>query len=234
MKKEIKSKAALLLRKLGGEVPESFYRGEKGERGERGIDGRDGKDGKDGINGKDGSEGKGGKDGSSIKLEEVVDELRPEVLRRFPYYGGGNANRNIAVAGNTSVLSRYTDINLKPGSGVAFIYSNNDATKYFDLTISTDGAGGGITRQINTLSVSSTIAAIADTDRVFLCNEGVQVVLPTAVGDDNLYTIKNTSTSSVLVATTGGQTIDGDANQILGTQFTAIDVVSNGANWLLT
>lgn len=147
---------------------------------------------------------------------------------------GGNANRNIAVGGNTSVLSRYTDINLRAGSNVTLTYSQNNTTKYTDLTIAATG-GSGTTRTIARTAVSSTIGAVDATDYVTIATAGVQLTLPTAVGNDNLYTIKNIAASSVLVATTSAQTIDGDTTLILNTQYTAVDLINDGDdNWSIT
>jgi len=78
-------------------------------------------------------------------------------------------NRNIAIGGNTSVLSQYTDINIKAGSNVTLTYSNNQTTKYLDLTIASSGGGGsvgGTVRSINNISTSQTAGATAGTDYV--------------------------------------------------------------------
>jgi len=173
---------------------------------------------------------------SSIKrLEEELKKLRKDIFARLSNLGGGNANRNIAVGGNTSVLSRYTDINIKAGSNVTITYANNDVTKYLDLTFaSTGGSVGGVTRSIATTTVSSTIGEVSGTDYVVIANAGVQLTLPTAVGNQNLYTIKNTGTSSVLVATTGGETIDDGPNALLSIQYTSIDLISDSINWKVT
>lgn len=179
--------------------------------------------------------GRPGKDGTSVKLKEVVDEIRPDILKLIPQ--GGNMNRNIAVGGNTSVLSRYTDINIKAGSNVTLTYANNNNTKYLDLTIASSGGGGsviGTTRSINTIATSQTAGATSGTDYVYICSAGVQLTLPDAVANTNLYTVKNTSTSSVLVSTTAAETIDTSTNLILATQFTSVDLISDGANWEIT
>lgn len=178
----------------------------------------------------------------SVKVDYEIEKLAKEskedvfsvktVLSRIS--GGGNANRNIAVGGNTSVLSKYTDINIKPGSNVTLSYSNNETTKYLDLTISATG-GSGTTRSINSISTSQTAGDTAGTDYVYVCSAGLNLTLPTAASNTNLYTIKNIAASSVLVSTTGGETIDGDTSLILNTQYTAVDLVNNGAdNWSIT
>lgn len=59
------------------------------------------------------------------------------------------------------------------------------------------------------------------------------VTLPTAVGiTGRVYSIKNSGTGIITIATTGGQTIDGKTTQSL-TQYDNIKVFSNGANWII-
>lgn len=166
---------------------------------------------------------------------DIVEKLRKELTNRInnmPH--GGNANRNIAIGGNTSVLARFTDINLKAGAGTTITYTNNQTTKYTDVTIAATGVGSGIVRSVNSISTSQTAAAVAGTDYVYICSAGVQLTLPDAIGNTNLYTVKNTSTSSVLVSTTASETIDGQSTAILPVQYTAIDLISDGANWDVT
>lgn len=167
------------------------------------------------------------------ELKDYTDKTRIELLNLLAQKGGGNMNRNIAVGGNVSVLSKFTDINIKPGSNVTLTYSNNNTTKYLDLTIAATG-GSGTSRSISTVSVSSVAAATASTDIVILANAGIKITLPTAVGNTNLYTIKNIAASSIMIDTTGGQTIDTDTNIIMPIQFTSVDLISDNANWNIT
>lgn len=156
----------------------------------------------------------------------------------IPDNHGGNANRNISVGGNPSVLSKYTDINFKAGSNVTLTYANNDTTKQVDLTIAASGGGSsvsGITRSINRVSASATMGNTSGTDYVYIATAGIALTLPDATGLTNLFTIKNIAASSVLVATTGAQTIDGDTSLILATQYTAVDIINDGNdNWSIT
>lgn len=94
------------------------------------------------------------------------------------------------------------------------------------------GVGGsGITRSVSVISVSSTFAAVAKTDYVAFANVGIKITLPTAVGNSNQYTVKNSSASSVVVLTTGGETIDDGASALLTTQYQALDFISNNSVW---
>lgn len=171
------------------------------------------------------------------EAKEAVDDLRKRVnsrLASLSQQGGGNANRNIAVGGNTSVLSTFTDINLKAGSNVTLTYSNNQTTKYLDLTIASSGGGGGTVRSINNIAVDTTAGATAGTDYVYLVSGTTTLTLPTAVANTNLYTIKNVGVGVVTIATTGGQTIDADTTVVMPVQYTSVDLISDGSNWKIT
>lgn len=175
-----------------------------------------------------------GKEEDVKVIKDSIDNLRVDFMSRLANRGGGNANRNIAIGGNTSVLSKFTDINLKAGNNVTITYTNNNTTKYTDITISATGGGGsvgGTIRSINNVSTSQVMGDTAGTDYVYIASEGIKLDLPTATGNTNLYTIKNVSNSSVLV--TG--TIDNDANgAIMPIKYTSIDLISNDTDWNIT
>jgi len=164
-------------------------------------------------------------------LEEEIKKLRRDTMSAIGR--GGNMNRNILVGNNPSTLGRYTDLNIKAGSNVTLSYSDNDNLKTTDLTIAATG-GAGTNRNISTVNVSSVIAAVASTDYVIIAGDGIKLTLPTAVGNENLYTIKNKAASSVLVGADGSETIDGAGTALMKTQYTAIDLISDNANWHVT
>jgi hypothetical protein len=59
------------------------------------------------------------------------------------------------------------------------------------------------------------------------------ITLPTAVGvTGQIYSIKNSGTGTITVATTSSQTIDGNSTQPL-IQWENLVVMSNGANWII-
>lgn len=221
-----------------GDKGEKGDKGDKGDRGDRGGVGPRGFKGERGEKGTDGKDGEDGKDGKSVKLEQVLDELRPEVasrlLRSIPE--GKSMNRNISIGGNSSVLSKYTDINLKAGANVALTYANNPTTHNVDVTISaTGGGGGGISRSINSISTSQPAGSTPATDYVYLCTGTLTLTMPDATaGNTNLYTVKNVGTGVVTVNTTSAQTIDGSPTAILPLQYTSIDLESDTANWNIT
>jgi len=167
------------------------------------------------------------------ELTEALEKLRKELNNRLSNLGGGAMNRQNFI-GNVDPLTKYTDINWKAGSNVTITYANNNTTKRVDITISSSGGGGGTTRSINSISVDTAAGNTSGTDYVYLVIGTTTLTLPTAVGNSNLYTIKNVGTGIVTVATTGGETIDGATTQVMPVQFTSIDVISDTANWNIT
>lgn len=96
----------------------------------------------------------------------------------------------------------------------------------------TGGGTAGITRSVTTSSANVTLGAATLTDYVNICTGGTTytTTLPTAVGNTNLYTVKNASTVNQTVATTSSQTIDGSTTVSL-TPNTALSFISDGTNW---
>ena len=113
------------------------------------------------------------------------------------------------------------------GAGQYLLTDGNGITQWASVT-----GGSGITRIVSVLSVSSTLAAAATTDYVYFANVGINLTLPTAISNLNLYSLKNNSgTSSVLVSTTAGQTIDGSATALMPTDNESLTFLSNGSIW---
>lgn len=83
---------------------------------------------------------------------------------------------------------------------------------------------------------ASTAASISDNYLVFNGTSAATVTLPTAVGiTGRAYTIKNAGptlpVSTVTIATTSSQTIDGLTSWSLTDQYQTVTLVSNGTNW---
>ncbi len=119
-----------------------------------------------------GDEARGAGDGIET-LKEDLKKLRTELLSLVQNIGGGNANRNISIGGNGSVLSKYGDINLKAGSNVTLSYANNDATKNLDITIGATGGGGGGISSILAGTGITVDSSVASTPIVALGNTSV-------------------------------------------------------------
>ena len=133
--------------------------------------------------------------------------------------GGGGASLNVTEVDGAPYVSSVTTI----------VVSNGTLTDDGggQVTISTGGGGSGITRTTSVLSVSSTLGASAQTDYVFFANVGVALTLPTAVGNSNLYTVKNVSGSSVLVIS--GQGIDDSPSALMPSNYESLSFISNGS-----
>jgi len=83
--------------------------------------------------------------------------------------------------------------------------------------------------------------SVGDSDWLVLANaasNAITITLPTAIGKPGRqYVIKKFDSTSttyrVTVATTSSQTIDGETTQVITDNYTAITVISNGANWVI-
>jgi hypothetical protein len=93
------------------------------------------------------------------------------------------------------------------------------------------GGGSGITRSVNSISTATTAGSTASTDYVYFISGTTTLTLPTAVGNTNRYTLKNTGTNTVTINTSSSQTIDGSTSITLAVRYTALDIVSDGTNW---
>ncbi len=121
-------------------------------------------------------------------------------------------------------------------------------TSFFTTTITNAQVGIGTTTPNSTLDVrgslsvnyrsfTTAITALAtDNTLVFEGTVARVLTLPTAVGcTGRIYWIKNASntlpTPVLTVATTGGQTLDGNVSWLLDEPDESIRVVSDGSNW---
>lgn len=139
-------------------------------------------------------------------------------------YGGSAANDDITIEGTSNGTKTTSYVNLQPTAGFV---------------------GIGLTTPTSTLHLNGSFAtpylarttttSVAATDGTINCTSGTfNVTLPTAVGiTGRQYTIKNSGTGSITVATTSAQTIDGTTTQVLSIQYQSITVQSNGANWII-
>lgn len=71
------------------------------------------------------------------------------------------------------------------------------------------------------------------TDYVYLVTGTHTVTMPTAVGNSNLYTIKNVGIGTVTIHFNGVQTADGSTTITLS-KYQSVDLVSDNTNWSIT
>lgn len=113
-------------------------------------------------------------------------------------------------------------------AGQYLVTDGNGITQWASVTAV---GGSGITRTVSVLSVSSTLAASANTDYAFFPNVGINLTLPTAISNTNRYTVKNMVVSSILISAATGEDIDGAITALLTEQYESIDLQSNGSVW---
>lgn len=105
------------------------------------------------------------------------------------------------------------------------------ALDYVAATGLVSGAGGAALGGFTTKTANYTATA---TDYFINCTTNTfTVTLPTAVGiTGRMYIVKNSSSgTTITVATTSAQTIDGAASASIAAQYGLVRVISNGANW---
>jgi hypothetical protein len=95
------------------------------------------------------------------------------------------------------------------------------------------GATGTITRLISSVSTNTTAGSAMNTDYVYIVTGITTITLPTAVGNTNTYTVTNDGASSIAVATTSSQTINGSSSVNLSLANMSLDFVSNNSNWII-
>lgn len=96
-----------------------------------------------------------------------------------------------------------------------------------------------VTYEYNAVTASTTLVA-NNIGNIGNCNSLVEVTsgsptltLPSAVGLVGYgFTVKNTGSGTAVLAAVAGQTIDGASTQNVS-QYTALNPVSNGTNWIL-
>lgn len=138
------------------------------------------------------------------------------------------------LTGGLSMLDGVITINGESGnvtlqsSGGTVTITTPDSSH---INLEVAGGGGGITRSINTISSPTSAGSAANTDYVYLVSGTTTLTQPTAVGNNNLYTVKNIGVATVTIATTSAQTIDGSSTALLRVANTSLDLISDGTNW---
>jgi len=91
-----------------------------------------------------------------------------------------------------------------------------------------------ITRSVNNITGTTGAGSTAYTDYVYNVTSGTfTLTMPTAASNTNRYTIKQSGTGVLTIATTSSQTIDGSTTYTLNRQYQAIDLISDGSNWIV-
>jgi hypothetical protein len=206
-------------------------KGDRGEKGERGNDGYTP------IKGIDYFDGEKGEDGKTPDPKEVIAEIKK--LKGDDRLDISNIRNGEALARALNKKGKLDMSDMRwHGAGVTKIIAGSNISisptdGLGEVTITGTGGGSGITRSINSISSDTTAGSTASTDYVYFVSGTTTITLPTAVSNTNRYTIKNTGSNTVTIATTGGQTIDGSANATLSVGNTSLDLISNNSNWFV-
>lgn len=118
------------------------------------------------------------------------------------------------------------------GTGVIEEITLGSNLSFSGTTLNATSGSGGISRTITSISTPTNAGSTASVDYVYLVSGTTTLTLPTAVGNTNRYTVKNVS-GTTTIATTSAQTIDGSSTASLPVQYTSLDLVSDGSNWLV-
>lgn len=176
----------------------------------------------------------------------VVTESGGASLSNKIINGDTNTIVNLKVSqfasGQTPALADLSNVNATDVTAKAltgFSASPSTAVTASDSILSALGklqaqintASSTSTRSIQAVSSSQTMGSAAKTDYVYLASNTITLTLPTAVGNTNVYSIKNIGTGTVTVNTTSSQTIDGGLSAVLSVRYVSIDLVSDGSNW---
>jgi len=86
-------------------------------------------------------------------------------------------------------------------------------------------------KSINVVSINTNAGSASSTDYVYLASGTINITLPTAIGNQNLYTIKNVGTGIITIDTTSSQTVDGSLTAPINVQYLSLTIISDGANW---
>ena len=154
--------------------------------------------------------------------------------------GGGEEEVLIQASEPATHPNLWVDVDDDTGSEVysEVAIQTAEPAAHLDLWVDTDADIGtvvGNPRVIVQVSTTSALSATAKTDFVYQATAApITLTLPSAIGNTNLYVIKNTASSgTVTVATIGGQTIDGASTYPLASQYDLVNIVSNNTNWIV-
>ncbi len=158
------------------------------------------------------------------------------------YYLGGSPHGLARGNGSANNVTLYTT------SGTIFLGANGISSNHVALlTGGNVGIGaaspnsllqvaGPISTALTNKTAAYTVVATDSTITADASGGTFQVTLPTAASiTGRQYTIKRTNaTNNVTVVCNGAETIDGATTKTLGSQWAAMTLQSNGANWVIT
>ncbi len=232
--------------------------GNRGPRGALGLEGKEGKMGPKGEKGDKGGKGDSGKDGLDTDMEILKPLVASSVSSHEKTYDhslidpflvgskkvsekdiGDKKFLQFDAKTNTLVYATIKEIKKDmtfPGRGFSLPAQAGNAGKY----LMTDGvepswetiSSGGLTHVISAISTDTTAPEEPLTDYYYIVSGTTTLTLPNAVGNNNMYTVKNGGSETVTIATTSSQTLDGSLLAPI-TPNTSLSLISDNANWFI-
>ena len=166
----------------------------------------------------------------SIGYANISTALRTQALTGYLY---GNANTGNVTAATT--IPNAGLANSTATLGNTAITLGSTTTSVGNLTLN-NVTINGLNTSLTTKSANYTGTLIDGTILGNASTGNITITLPTSVGaTGRTYAIKkiDSSVNVVIVATTSSQTIDAFTTEILARQFDAVQVQSDGANWVI-
>jgi hypothetical protein len=155
---------------------------------------------------------------------------------------GSTAAGEIRLLEDTDDGSNYTGLRGSARStNITYVMPTSDPTQ--GQMLSADGPISNVSqlswankfaRSILNISTTTSAGSTASTDYVYNVTSGTfTLTMPTAASNTNRYTIKQSGTGVLTIATTSSQTIDGSTTYTMSKQYQAIDLISDGTNWII-
>jgi hypothetical protein len=190
--------------------------GAQGIQGIQGIQGNTGTQGSNGIQGTQGNQG--------------VTQNDHGLL-----FGLGDDDHNQYLHINTSrtVEANHTFTNgLTISSGLLSAASGNFTNlEVNNIPVSLEKS---VIVHVNNSNISATGSSAREYVYIFSdLATNYALILPTAVNNKGIFTLKNNTTGTVYLQTSVGQTIDGYSDIGLNRQYISISVISDGSNWII-
>ncbi len=212
MKSTNKIKAAKLLMKLGGQIPESFFVPKPVKPIGYTLTDKDKQDIASRISVPIVEKVIERVQKTEVVLErptitevtKIIKELDKEELQRLMYEflsrnwnGGGNANRNEQI-NSVNVLRPFTDINWITGSGITMNAVPNQTTKYTDITVTATGGTGGFQQPTSgVVDGSNQVFTWTTAPTVIVVDQGRAMQKVSSDGSVNWVAVGTTTTLTV-------------------------------------
>jgi hypothetical protein len=142
---------------------------------------------------------------------------------------GGYDVGGIDVYKNGLKLIRGVDFTANDGSTISF----NQTPQQGSVIEYVSFISGKSRRSINRVSSSLLAGSTPQTDYIYIATNPIVITLPSVVGNNNRYTIKNLSVGEVTIVSQSGQLIDGNISVKIIDQYTSIDLVGDSQNWII-